>query len=350
VKAVILHDRVTAAARADESDVLVQAAAVSEALFQLGIEPVRLEFDLNLSRAAEYLRRVEPAFVFNLVESVEGQGSLIHLAPALLDNLGIPYTGAGTDAMFTTSNKVLAKRILHSSGIPTPEWVQAGLVARVSQSSQSTKWIVKPVWEHASVGLDDSSVFQPTSDHDLARRREQVQAKLAAPCFAEVYIEGREFNLSLLDGGDGPETVAAAEMLFLAYEEDKPRIVGYPAKWDTHSFEYQHTQRTFESSPGDSDLVPLLERMALDCWQLFDLRGYARVDFRVDQDWQPWVLEINVNPCLSPDAGFSAALLQAGIGFPEAIRRIVNAGRSQKLFSASGWTDTNDIQKRSSAV
>ena len=64
--------------------------------------------------------------------------------------------------------------------------------------------------------------------------------------------------------------------------------------------------------------------MALRCWRLFKLSGYARVDFRVDSGNRPWVLEINANPCLSPDSGFFAAAARAGLSFREVVKRIVD--------------------------
>ena len=122
MKVVILHNRISDPSSKDEMDVLVQADAVSEALSDLGYEPVALPFGLDMPGVVKELRSINPGFVFNIVESVEGKGSLIHLAPALLDFLKILYTGAGTDAMFTTSNKILGKTILKGAGIPTPPW------------------------------------------------------------------------------------------------------------------------------------------------------------------------------------------------------------------------------------
>jgi D-alanine-D-alanine ligase len=99
--------------------------------------------------------------------------------------------------------------------------------------------------------------------------------------------------------------------------------VGYRAKWDQDSFEYHHTARRFDFPPEDTRMLDEVSRIALRCWDLFGLCGYARVDFRVDNQGNPWVLEINTNPCLSPDAGFSAALSTAGISFAAAIDRIL---------------------------
>ena len=136
-------------------------------------------------------------------------------------------------------------------------------------------------------------------------------------------MAGREFNLSVLASESGPQVLPPAEIDFAAYPADKPRIVGYQAKWDEASFEYHHTPRRFDFPPSDSGLVAELGRLAIGCWHQFGLRGYARVDFRVDRQGRPWILEVNSNPCLSLDAGFAAAVERAEMTYDEAIRRIV---------------------------
>jgi D-alanine-D-alanine ligase len=122
-----------------------------------------------------------------------------------------------------------------------------------------------------------------------------------------------------------PQVLPPAEIDFSAFPPDKPRIVGYRAKWQADSFEYQNTPRRFDFPSADGPLLEQLRSLSLRCWALFGLRGYTRVDFRVDRDGRPWILEINTNPCLSPDAGFAAALQQAGIPFETAIQRILDA-------------------------
>jgi hypothetical protein len=209
---------------------------------------------------------------------------------------------------------------------------------------------------------------------EVGPRLAQRTARTGRPCFAEEYIEGREFNLALLAGerrergekgglpsssairlarsqrrrrsvgisvavGSGlndrndaakgasplfsPEALPPAEILFSAYPPDKPRIVGHRAKWQADSFEYQNTPRRFDFDAADGPLLDQLRDLARRCWTLFGLGGWVRVDFRVDAAGRPWILEVNTNPCLSPDAGFAAALHRASVPFDEAIRRIL---------------------------
>ena len=322
MKVVVLHSLVTAGMGKDEDDVLVQAEVVSRTLSNLGYETVSMPFSADIRVMAEKLRALSPVFVFNLVETVEGAGRLIYLAPAVLDQFGINYTGASTEAVFLTSNKIVAKRFLKQSGIPTPHWLSAEDLQRGSPVAGGT-YIIKSVWEHASIGLDDNATVRVDNQRQLLAEMQNRRERLGGECFAEAFIEGREFNLSLLPADDGPEVLPPAEIRFDGYPPGKPRVVGYSAKWESDSFEYHHTPRRFDFPEEDGPLLRELERIARSCWNLFALRGYARVDFRVDASGRPWVLEVNTNPCLSPDAGFVAATEQAGLPFKQVIARIV---------------------------
>ena len=177
--------------------------------------------------------------------------------------------------------------------------------------------------KHASIGLDENSIVEdcrPEAVFPLLRSR---AARLGGACFAERFIAGREFNLSLLAGPCGPDVLPPAEILFEGFSQAMPRIVDYRAKWDQDAFEYHHTPRRFDFNATDRRLLQRLKDLSIQCWRHFGLNGYARVDFRVDPAGQPWVLEINANPCLSTDAGFAAALERAGIAYNDAIARIV---------------------------
>ncbi len=333
MRVALLHDDVPATGRPDELDVYVQADSIASALGRLGHSVGRVPFSLDLAEVRQNLARFEPEVVFNLVESVEGRARLSYLAPALLDAMNFPYTGCGPEAVLATSNKLLTKRLLAAHGIPTPAWLPSAAVQPPNLALPG-RYIIKLVWEDASVGLDDDAVVEVDRMEDLDRALRRRARRLGGPAFAEAYIAGREFNLSLLAGPDGSQVLPPAEIHFLDYPEDRPRVVGYRAKWDTESFEYHHTPRCFEFPPGDAGLLSELDRLARACWELFGLDGYARVDFRVDQAGRPWVLEINANPCLSPDAGFVAAAAQAGLGFEQVITRILRYARNRRPAEA----------------
>lgn len=321
-KIVILHSDVAPDASEDELDCLRQADTIAEALQTLGHEPVLLPFVLDLGKNIKSLQSANPHVVFNLVETLGGKGNLIHVAPALLDFLQMPYTGCRTDAMYLTSNKPLAKKILHDAGIATPPWITAeGFIVGLAPSDT---YLIKASWEDASVGLDETSIVKMKNSASITQSIYNQKKKLNAACFAEAYIDGREFNIALLATEKEVRVLPAAEMLFLDYAPDKLKLLDYRAKWVEDSFEYDHTRRTLDIASKDSALIDNLCHIALRCWDIFGLRGYARVDFRVDNKGNPWVLEINANPCLSLEAGFAVALEHTGIAYSKAIEHIVN--------------------------
>ncbi|MGB5157744.1 D-alanine--D-alanine ligase family protein [Desulfobacterium sp. N47] len=317
----ILHADISDKADEDEKDALIQLEAVSKALRPLGFNPVPVKFDLNLEAVGIRLQKLNPAFVFNLVESVNGCGSLIHLAPSFLDYLRIAYTGSKTQAMFLTSNKLLGKDYLAANGINTSK--AYCLSSLKSKTPVNGRYIIKSVWEHASIGMSQDSVVYVKSAPELIAKLERFRSSMIGDFFCEEYIDGREFNIALLSGPEGVEVLPPAEILFTDYPPDKLKIVDYSAKWKTDSFEYLNTNRTFNFTSDDRDLIESLKIISRKCWDLFGLRGYARVDFRIDESGRLWVLEINANPCISPDSGFVAASKMIGLGFPEIIKRII---------------------------
>ncbi len=324
----VMHGEVAEDAPEDEKDVLIEAEAVSDSLSKLGFEPARVIFSLDLNGVRSQLEKIAPEFVFNLVESVEGKGSLIHLAPALLDYMGLRYTGCPTDALYTTSNKLVAKMVLMGGGIQTPHWVNPDGTGPGASRAKGM-FVIKSKWEHASIGLDDSA-FVTVRDYAGLMAEMEKHAKERGTVYAEAFVEGREFNIASISENGIPRVLPHAEIQFVDYPPEKLKVVDYNAKWTQDSFEYNHTPRTFKFGPEDGPLLDRLTRTVEACWKIFDLDGYARVDFRVDAGGIPWVLEVNSNPCISPEAGFAVAAELGGLGYTGLIERIVDAALSRK--------------------
>lgn len=331
MRILILHDGLTPGATADAADALVQAAVFGGELSRQGHSVRVLGTGLDLSPLARALEETD--LVVNLVESLGGRGCLIHIVPTLVESLGIPMTGSSAAAIASTSNKLVGKSIMDAAGIPTPEW-HTGTDAPPSDGL----WIVKSVWEHASIGLGPDSIVD-AGEFDLRDRLVSAAPGLGGDAFAERYIEGREFNLSILESDSGPEVLPPAEIRFIGFDPSRPRIVDYAAKWDTQSHEYNNTPRIFEFKPADGSLIRRLQAIALRCWDEFALSGYARVDFRIDELGRPWVLEVNTNPCVSPDAGFAAAAEQAGLTPGDVADRIVRSARRTARDIGPEWIE-----------
>ncbi|HUW74496.1 MAG TPA: ATP-grasp domain-containing protein [Methyloceanibacter sp.] len=302
--------------RPDEIDTILAAEAVRVALAArcYTTEIVALESDVG---GLDALAAQPPLVVFNLVDAVNGDGRLAPMVPARLDALGLRYTGSGTSAWLDTLSKIGTKLKLADAGLPTPAWSVDG--ANLDPSAQV---IVKPVWEHGSLGMDDACVMRAADAKPAITERE---ARWKTEHFAEDFIDGREFNVSLLETGDGVEILPIAEILFEGLPDGVARIVGYDAKWAPESPAYLGTPRRFGLERAEPLLAGVLADHARACWDLFGVSGYARVDFRVDRAGASYILEVNMNPCLTPDAGFAAAALRAGIAYEALIERIAEA-------------------------
>jgi len=321
-KVLILYNSLSENPQPDELDVLDQVEAVEKALIRLAYRTDRLGIGLNLDDAKRKILDYCPDLAFNLVEGIEGKGRLIAVIPSLLETMRIPFTGSGMDAVFQTSDKVLAKKILRFAGLPTGDWYGLRNITGLSPEKQ---YIIKPLWEDGSVGISEEGVFSG-DDPEL---REYISELNPDDYFIEEYIHGREFNISLLGGKDGPLVLPPAEIRFIDFPADRPHVLGYKSKWDETSFEYRNTVRSFEFQEEDTLLLEKIKAVSLSCWQLFGLKGYVRVDIRVNSKGEIFILEVNANPCISPDAGFIAACEKAGLEFTEVISRILFDAKSQ---------------------
>ncbi len=312
MKILVLHSDVAADAPPEELDTLIAADAVADAVRARGHRAEKAPF--RQERLRTLLTEAKPDIVFNLVEGVDGQGRLAPIAPQMLASLNVRFTGATAEAMALTNDKPLTKQRLRGAGLPTPDWA----VPPEWQGLAGGRWIVKAALEDASLGLDDKCVVESGA---VQARVKDCTARFGGGWFAERYVEGREFNIAVLDG----RVLPMAEMRFEQWPEGKPRIVGYDAKWEEGTTGWNGTVRAFGVEEAEPSLAASLKSACERVWDLFALTGFARVDFRVNSDGTPLILEINTNPCISPDAGFAAAAAEAGLSYDALIDAILEA-------------------------
>ena len=312
----ILYNQPRDGALPDELDVLDQVDYIEKNLFEIGIKTYRKGITSNFMNEVASLAENKPDFVFNLVESINNKGELCYFVPALLNMYSIPYSGNPLEAMFITTSKALTNKILRETGITTPG---SYFPSQYKMLIPGNRYIIKPIWEDGSLGITVDSVFiyQPGYEKKFNGLND-------THWIIQDYIDGREFNISVLAGENGPEVMPPAEMVFHNYDDEKPRIVDFKAKWEADSFEYVNTIREFPGNYLNPALAENLINTALKCWHVFGLKGYARVDIRIDKDDNPYVIEVNANPCISPDSGFVAATNEAGIPFTDVLHRILD--------------------------
>lgn len=319
----ICHQTVPDDALPDEKDVLEQAQKISEALLDLGYFVNVVQADSTFSFISSFTGK-KPAAVFNLVETFNGNAVNAHLVPLLLEQLNIPVTGNSSSAIFLTTNKVLAKDILLANNIPTADWHIKGR----GEEFQKDKYIFKPVSEDASIGITNENLKDLENSTEADEAVEYFEKKYNIPFFCEKFIDGREFNVSVIGSNGEPRVFFPAEMIFFQ-DGHENRILCYDSKWNEDSEKYDQSRRTFDLGDEDRKLIKKLKLICEKCWRIFKLSGYARVDFRVDRKNNPYVLEINANPCLSPDSGLFAAAVNEGMTYNQLINAILAEAKNE---------------------
>ncbi len=307
----------------DEQDVLHAADSVARGLASQGWTVALCRMTQDLAASEAVLRAHQPDIVFNLVESLGGADVLAVAAPALLERLGLRYTGAGLAALALTADKPATRRALRRAGILVPPGPDDG---------HGGPFIVKHATCHASFGLGAHSVVSCADG-------------IPPGWYAEAFVDGREFNLSLLaDGAGGVTALPVAELVFENWPAGVPRILDYAGKWQPEHPLYDRTVRRFDVEP---DLAHRLQRIARSCWEALGLAGYARIDFRVGADGLAFVIDVNANPCLAEDAGFCAAAARIGLDHPALVARIAEVALDRRTTPAPAPRGTAAVTLRS---
>jgi D-alanine-D-alanine ligase len=270
----------------------------------------------------ERLRARAPELVFNVCESMAGDVRNEPVLAGLLDLFAIPYTGADLGALAACLYKRRTKDILAGRGIATPPHRYldgAAALADAALDALDYPWFLKLAHEDASVGITEANLV--TSPAALRTRASAMIAEHAQAVLAERYIDGREINVTLVGNGDDLEVLPPHEIDFAAMPAGRPRIVSYAAKWDPAHVDFAGT-KPVPLRAASASLVAAIERTARAAWHALGLRDYGRVDLRVDAAGTPWVIDVNPNPDISPDAGCARAAAMHGLAYRELIERI----------------------------
>ena len=292
---------------------LRSGAHAQEALARLGHEVIAIDVDPQL---VSRLRGTEPDVVLIALHGPDGEDGTMQ---ALLDALGLPYTGSRPAACMCATDKVLAKHLMRNAGIPTPEFHSlreasikelgaADALADV-EAALGFPLVVKPASQGSALGVK------------FARNDEELPGALVGAfsydrkVLIERYVKGRDLAVSVLDGPDGPLPL--------------PVVEAVPREEDFYDYEsrYEIGMTTFVC-PAElpADTTARAQELALDVYRLLGCSGVARVDLMLDErSGELWVLETNVIPGMTETSLLPQAADAAGISFDELIARLLDS-------------------------
>ena len=292
---------------------------IFEALEKLGHEPFYQVLD-GSNQSLSSLTRCGADLVFNLTESFAGDDTMDMNVAAYLDLIGIPYTGAGPRGLFLGQEKSVAKKLFQFQGIRTPYFATS--YKGMLDHSDDIKFplIVKPTSEDGSIGIDGDSVVHTVKE--LMERIHYIHEEFDSPALIEEFIDGREIYGAVL-GNSIPEVLPLIELDLSKLPKGTPRVAGQDVKFERDSEAYKLT-KSFPIEDMEEELRQKLLETAKSAFLALKFRDYGRIDMRLNDKHEVYVIEANPNPWLASSQEFAMAARKSGRSYTELIGEIVD--------------------------
>ncbi len=298
---------------------------VARTLRRLGHRVSTLGIHGDVKRLVAGLARRRPDLVFNLMEMFGDNVFGDIPVTGLLDLLGLRYTGSGPGELYLSQDKGLTKKLLAFEDILYPRFaVFSREAAFETGGNLRMPLFVKPLRSDASLGIGGKSLV-----HDAVALMERVAAirkELNDWALAEEYIEGREFYVGVL-GNTPAKALPPVEIDFTGFPEGVPKVMDSKAKWDERSKEYKGTRSVLAQLPDE--LRARLQKVAVDAYRALRVRDYGRVDLRLTDTGEIYVLEVNASCYLERTSEFAMSAAAAGIDYPRLLEQIVNLAQER---------------------
>jgi D-alanine-D-alanine ligase len=309
-----------------DREVDIAVTQVADALKQLGHTASILSVHGDIKKLLAGLSRRRPELVFNMMEmwgdDIGGDIPVV----GLLELLGLHYTGCGPGEFYLGQDKALAKKILAYEGIAYPKFAVFSRDADLETGGNlRMPLFVKPLTADASIGIEGDSLVHDAIS--LMKRVVSIHERVKDSALAEEYIEGREFYVGVL-GNQEPVVFPPIEVDFTGFPEGAPKIMGAKAKFDVDSPEYKGTKSVLADIPDE--LRAKLQRAALQAYRALRVRDYGRVDMRLTDTGEIYVLEVNASCYLERTSEFATAAAAAGLEYTQLIGRIVELAEARR--------------------
>lgn len=290
--------------------------SVEKALLESGYIVHLLSLSPPPETVSEQLKNIQTELVFNLFEGFFHQPESEAEVAAILENMGLIFTGCPSKPLHLALDKVKSKSMLAASNIALPDF-QKLTADNIDDFNMDFPCIVKPNNQDASHGITQDSVV--TDLNSLKKQVTKIYQTFNSEVIVESFLSGREFNVCVI-GNNEPVVLPASEIVY-NLPEGLPDILTFEAKWYP---ETEYFKGTIVECPAriDEEMKNNIASIAIDAFHLFECAGYARVDFRLDGSGILNVIEVNPNPDISPDAGAARQAGAAGMTYSQFINKI----------------------------
>ena len=306
----------------DEQNPDIVVPQVAEALSQLGHTVSIFAITEDVGKLVAGVRDQTPELIFNLVEGFGDDilGGLMGVT-GVLDLLEIPYTGGGPGEIYLQEDKALSKKLLAYEQVLYPDFASFAPNADFETGGKlRMPLFVKPLRMDGSVGIVGKKSLVKTAQ-ELMERVLSIHQELGDSALAEEFIDGREFYVGIL-GNLQPQTLVPIEMDFSGFAPDMPRVLDRKAKWDVNSTEFKGSKAVMADNL-EPELRAKLQKTALDAYRALRVRDYGRIDMRLTDTGEIYVIEVNASCYLEKNSEFALAAAAGGIDYPQLIGKIV---------------------------
>ncbi len=279
------------------------------------------------------LSRRKPDLVFNLMEMF-GDNAFGDVSVAgLLDLLGLRYTGGGPGELYLQQDKSLTKKLLAYEGVSYPDYALFSRDADLETGGHlRLPLFVKPLRMDASIGIDNTALVRTPAE--MMQRIRAIHEKVHDSALVEEYVEGREFYVGIL-GNREALAFPPVEMDFSGLPDGKPHVLSARAKWARGSPEFNGTRAVLPELPDE--LRARLQQVSLQAYRALRVRDYGRIDLRLTETNEIYVIEVNASCYLERGSEFATAAAAAGLDYPTLINRVVEcAGERYESVAVNG--------------
>ncbi|MFA5149295.1 MAG: ATP-grasp domain-containing protein [Candidatus Omnitrophota bacterium] len=269
----------------------------------------------NAENLLEKFTSLKVDIVFNISEGLTGRNRESQV-PILLEMAGIPFVGADALTLGLTLDKIMAKKIFIAEKIPTPKFFEISSAAELIHTNHHKfPLIVKPRFEGSSKGLSENS--RVATKEELVKQVDYVVTAYKQPALVEEFISGQEFTVALV-GNDPVEVLPIVQIKIDGKLKLNNKFYTF-ARITSDRLEYICPAKI------PQELKKKIDELALKTYKAVECRDFGRVDFRVDNEGRPYVLEINPLPSLSTEDVFMLLAQNIGITYEQMIGKILNS-------------------------